>query len=568
MKLLLWMMLSFLVAWVTFLQKVSALDNGLALTPPMGISTWSVFRGNVNHSLILELTDSIVRLGLHHVGYEYVLVDAGWTTNKKNCKMCLPNRDSNGNLVIDERKFPNLTETIDYVHSKGIKFGLWFGVEMCATTNDESEGSPAKRTNSSSSSRSMLRKQNAKVVDYATLDAQLFASLRVDAIKHDSCGIEVTNTSKALRANFAKYEAMSRALNQTGRPILYDVTLQVDKPIRTLPAYDYKYIWSPEPYGQANVQRIANMWWSVPVNKYNCWSCCVHPNEYIVPKEYCNSPHHVAAWRGLLPMIDIQDMGIPGWMGHWDWAGRGKGWNHLDQLGICIGPSWYGPGLSPVEQYTQVSLWAILASPMIISVDVRNMTSTKAQVDFGNQDAVHHGDDFCYHLIANEQLIAVHQDPLGLPGRRLKNNYNHYHNDGNDYGGMGRPPAAAQENGEKTIETQLWGRPLKDGSVAVVFFNRAETERTISATFEEIGLSSSLSLSSKEKQSQLKTTVRTTNVWTGISNGGISSPLIARSVPPHGVIFLIVTPEKEAEPRQGNIPIFNSTTTNTFSTSQ
>ena len=144
------------------------------------------------------------------------------------------------------------------------------------------------------------------------------------------------------------------------------------------------------------------------VNKYNCWKCCVHPQEFIVDdEEACNDPDKLPAWRGLLPMLDVQDMHTPGWMGHFDWAGKGKGWNHLDQISTCVGKSWYGPGLAPSEQVAQISLWAIMASPLIISPDIR-----KVQVD-----------DLCHRLIANPRMIQVHQDPSGIPGRPVKNFY-------------------------------------------------------------------------------------------------------------------------------------------------
>ena len=59
---------------------------------------------------------------------------------------------------------------------------------------------------------------------------------------------------------------VAAALNATGRPILYDAVLQVAHN-RSVPAYDYGYLWSPEIYGQAAVRSIANTWWSLPVNK-------------------------------------------------------------------------------------------------------------------------------------------------------------------------------------------------------------------------------------------------------------------------------------------------------------
>ena len=54
-----------------------ALDNGLARTPPMGFSTWSVFRSDVNESLVRELADAMESSGLAAAGYNYLLVDGG-----------------------------------------------------------------------------------------------------------------------------------------------------------------------------------------------------------------------------------------------------------------------------------------------------------------------------------------------------------------------------------------------------------------------------------------------------------------------------------------------------------
>ena len=112
-------------------------------------------------------------------------------------------------------------------------------------------------------------------------------------------------------------------MNRTGRKIAYDVVLQVAHQ-REVPAYDYGYLWSPEVYGKAAVTGLANSWWSLPVNKYNCWSCCVN-GERIVDDSACTSPTGRACRRGLLPMLDTQNMGTPGFStaGHWDWGGPG-----------------------------------------------------------------------------------------------------------------------------------------------------------------------------------------------------------------------------------------------------
>ena len=407
-----------------------ALDNGLARTPPMGFSTWSVFRKNVNESLVRELADAMCSSGLAAAGYDYLLVDDGWEGSApKDCTTCAPNRDKQGRLVVDPVKFPSgMNETAAYVHSKGLKFGLWFGHSMCATSNDTQLATP--------------------LLDYAALDAEFFAWAGVDHVKADNC-VDVPNTTASIAKNFGHYAALGAAMNKTGRPIAYDVVLQVAH-AREIPAYDYGYLWSPEVYGREAVTALANSWWSLPVNKYNCWSCCV-AGERIVDDSACTSPTGRACRRGLLPMLDTQNMGTPGFskVGHWDWGGPG-GWNHIDQLAVCIGESWYGPGFTKPEQASQVALWAVLASPLIVSFDIRSMEPD------------------CKALVMNPRVIAVHQDVLGSPGKPLKNL------DVNDTDG--------------SIGAQVWGRVLKGGGVAAVFFNRGEEARDISATFSELGL--------------------------------------------------------------------------------
>lgn len=463
----------------------------------MGLSTWSVFRKDVNETLVRQLADAMVSSGMAAAGYTYLLVDDGWEGNGERCTGCLPNRDRNGRLVVDPTKFPtgNMSSTAAYVHSKGLKFGLWFGHTMCAPSND---------TGTATSSSSLQSRHGssypATLADYAALDAEFFASNGVDAVKHDNC-VDVANTTEGIAANTARYAALGAALNKTGRPILYDVVLQVAH-ARTAPSYDDGYVWSPEIYGKDTVRGMAHMWWSLPVNKYNCWSCCVGNSERIIPDSpACSSLTGHACRRGLLPMLDAQDMGnasLPGFSaeGHWDYGGPG-GWNHLDQLAACVGKSWYGPGFTPTEQVSQMSLWAVLASPLLVSMDVRTMTSD------------------CVALITNQRALDVHQDSAGIPGRRLKN----FETNGD--GGT-----------DTVIEAQLWGRPLAThGAVAVVFFNRGEVGRDIVASFSDVGIAATVK------------TVTAVDVWSGKVTHGVTSPITATAVAAHGVTFLTLTPE-------------------------
>ena len=86
---------------------------------------------------------------------------------------------------------------------------------------------------------------------------------------------------------------------------------------------------------------------------------------------------------------------------------------------------------------------------------------------------------------------------------------------------------------EGQVTAQVWGRPLSGGRVAVVFFNRGEATRNVSATFEEMGIAGGMETA----------TVTVTDVWSGDVVSGVSSPVVAPAVEAHGVAFLVLAPE-------------------------
>ena len=92
-------------------------EKELARTPPMGWNSWNAFHGDVNEEKIQGIADAMVESGLRDAGYTYLVIDDGWMADK---------RDSEGKLVGDPNKFPSGMKALsDYVHSKGLKFGLY-----------------------------------------------------------------------------------------------------------------------------------------------------------------------------------------------------------------------------------------------------------------------------------------------------------------------------------------------------------------------------------------------------------------------------------------------------------
>ena len=98
----------------------------LAMTPPMGWNSWNTFTWNINEDLVCGAADALCASGLKDKGYEYVVIDDCWS---------LKQRDENGRLVPDPEKFPHGMKAVaDYVHSKGLKFGMYSccGTHTCA----------------------------------------------------------------------------------------------------------------------------------------------------------------------------------------------------------------------------------------------------------------------------------------------------------------------------------------------------------------------------------------------------------------------------------------------------
>ncbi len=155
----------------------------LAKTPPMGWNSWNTFAQKVNEEIVLGAVDALVEKGYKDAGYEYIVIDDCWS---------LKNRDKDGKLVPDPEKFPRgIKYVADYVHSKGLKFGIYScaGVRTCA-------GYPGS-------------------YGHEYTDAKTFAEWGVDFLKYDFCYFPASGDNKNA------YLTMSMALKASGREILF-----------------------------------------------------------------------------------------------------------------------------------------------------------------------------------------------------------------------------------------------------------------------------------------------------------------------------------------------------------
>ncbi|MCK4835942.1 MAG: glycoside hydrolase family 27 protein [Candidatus Aminicenantes bacterium] len=155
----------------------------LAKTPPMGWNSWNKFGCDINENLIKEIADAMVKNGMKDAGYEYIVIDDCWQIA----------RDKQGNIIADPKRFPSGIKALaDYIHSKGLKFGLY---------SDAGTYTCQKRPGSRG---------------YEYQDARTYASWGVDYLKYDWCFHGKQNSE-------ASYKLMRNALYAAGRPIVISI---------------------------------------------------------------------------------------------------------------------------------------------------------------------------------------------------------------------------------------------------------------------------------------------------------------------------------------------------------
>ncbi|CAM9984442.1 unnamed protein product [Bubo scandiacus] len=318
-----------------------ALENGLALTPPMGWLAWERFRCNVDcradprncisETLFFEMADRLAEDGWRELGYKYINIDDCWSAKQ---------RDVAGRLVPDPERFPRGIKALaDYVHARGLKLGIYgdLGTLTCG-------GYPGT------------------TLAHVEQDAQTFAEWGVDMLKLDGCYSSGEEQAQG-------YPAMARALNATGRPIVYSCSW---------PAYQ-----GGSPQGEG-----CPIQWLFPVN-------------YTILANVCNLWRNYDdiqdSWDSVLSILDWfsanQDVLQPA-------AGPGH-WNDPDML--IIGNF----GLSYEQSRSQMALWTVMAAPLLMSTDLRTISPSAKEI------------------LQNRLMIQINQDPLGIQGRRIVKEKSH-----------------------------------------------------------------------------------------------------------------------------------------------
>jgi alpha-galactosidase len=228
-------------------------------------------------------------------------------------------------------------------------------------------------------------------------DAATFAGWGVDFLKYDYCSAP-EDFMEAIR----RYTKMGNALKASGRPILFSICEWGPR--------------SPWLWGRS----VGGHMWRVSFDVGDIW----------------DTPHNAYSCIGILAAIDasanLEKHAGPG------------GWNDPDMLVIGLGNKGNirGGGCTASEYQTQMSMWCILAAPLMIGCDIRNMDAETRRI------------------LTNAEAIAVDQDPLGKQGNRVA----------------------------RTASTDVWRKPLAKDEMAIALLNRGDQEAAITANWKDLGV--------------------------------------------------------------------------------
>jgi len=385
----------------------------LALTPHMGWNSWYVWENHVTDKIMRDAADAMVSSGMINHGYMYVNIDDCWAVKPGANDLTLGGEPRDPRGRINANKrFPDMKALTNYIHSKGLKAGIYT--------------SPGPKTCAG----------HVGAYQHEELDVQRFVEWGFDFLKYDWCSYDKVAKDKS-RAELQKpYRLISEILRKQNRDIVLNLCQ----------------------YGMGNVWE-----WGKEVGGHS-WRTAGDLGGTFegIATALFRDGFDVYAQR------ELHKFGGPG------------GWNDPDYLLLGFLSNWKGQTvptpLTPNEQYSHVSLWCLVAAPLIFSGDITRL------------------DNFTLSLLTNDDVLEVDQDSLGRPGQRV-----------------------ARADG-----LEVWAKEMEDGSKAVGLFNRGEKEAVVTAKWEDLGLRGKQIVRDLWRQIDL-----------GTFEGQFRSP-----VPRHGVVLI------------------------------
>ena len=362
----------------------------LALTPPMGWNSWYIHYHRVTGKVMREAADQMVASGMADFGYMYVNIDDCWMRigpeHYRRVKKRFGDYDMTGIVGRTRDAQGNILPNAHFPDMKAMTdyihgLGLRAGIYT----------SPGPRT----------CQQYEGTWGHERQDAEQYAAWGFDFLKYDWCTYGQVATGEGLERLQKPYRQMSAILKTLDRDIVFNLCQ----------------------YGMGEVWK-----WGGRVGG-NCWRTTGDLG--LARSTRLPGFYHIG-------LANAQ---------HWQYARPGQ-WNDPDY--ILIG--WVGQArghglgkpttLTGNEQYSYMSMWCLMAAPLIFSGDMAKL------------------DAFTLNILCNAEVIDVDQDPLGRQAKIVRQN----------------------------DEALVLAKPMEDGSLAVGLFNLAETERPISVSWKELGL--------------------------------------------------------------------------------
>ena len=510
------------------------LPNGIGKTPALAWSSWNYFATSMTQNITLEIGDALVSTGLAKLGFRYVNIDAGWAHTERNA--------TTGKIYSDVSKFPNIRELSDALHEKGLLFGMYtdltdhscgtgpgslghyetdammfahdfqidyLKVDFCGPTS----GLNLKPLNRSCSPGALtaggdIRRANTTIAEALLWceDTALCAGFTTKS--NQSCDAQpgqifdiyfkdsdarpngdhawtlwqkpgAGRVSWQSKPQYDHWMSLGRALNSTGRPIYYSICphSNISDALRTHKEWQGSLAYAP-PKDWTAKQRLA-LANSILVEYTNTWDAW-----YIPP----SSRVHGGIITDIDSMVDLTNLSfsVPG------------SWNDADMLQLCT----YGKGRTPgagmtlAEYRAHYSVWAVMASPLILSADLRTI-------------ARDHPD--CLALMLNAEIVAVNQDAGGRAPFLVKQSTN------------------STEISHSSITSQVFARPLGSLPVgapgfemAVVLLNRDEMPSMLSVSWSELGIASDKTVAVRDVIAQKNIPPRTNGFQATIAKHDVS----------------------------------------------
>ncbi len=390
--------------------------DSLALTPPMGWNDWYTYYDRITDKVIREAADSMITSGMADFGYQYVDIDDCWM-RKPGSKDPLLGGTQRGpaGAILPNDRFPDMHGLTAHIHERGLKAGIYTG--------------PGPLTCGGFTAS----------YGHEQVDAQQFADWGFDFLKYDLCSYGRAFPAKILEDHQRPYRLMGGILSQLNRDIVFNMC-----------QYGLADVWNWGAAVKGNLWRTTG---DLGVAKGHQL-----PGFYEIG--FANAEHSAAAGPGH--------------------------WNDPDYILIgYVGNALHEQdppqrtALTPNEQYSYMSMWSLMASPLFYSGVMTRL------------------DAFTLNVLCNSEVIDIDQDALGKQARIVRHIANEF----------------------------VLSKPLEDGTLAVGLFNLAGTKGKLTVKWSELGLNGRFHLHDVWRQKDI----------------GDAAEEFSTEVGPHGVALIRLT---------------------------